>query len=76
MNQKMQITLSVEQTRKLLDWAREATGRELEADCLPSGYTLEISVAPGEREYWIEAVGLGRIDLGNVTLDFIEGEDA
>lgn len=69
---KMQITLGEEQTRKLLDWAAQSTKAELEADCEPSGYTLEISVYPGARAYWAEAVGLGRIDLGDVSLHLIE----
>jgi hypothetical protein len=59
---KMQVTLSEEQSRKLLDWAAACTNAELEADCEPSGYTLEISVYPGARWYWAEAVGLGLTD--------------
>lgn len=69
-NTRMQITLSAEQTARLLEWAGKATQVEVEADCEPSGYTLEIAM--GGFPAWAEAVGIGgRIDLGDVDVVLI-----
>jgi hypothetical protein len=64
----MKITLNAEQQEKLLDWARVNTAAEIEADCEPSGYTLEINVSPYEVN--VEAVcGSRRLDLGEAKLE-------
>ena len=70
---RMQITLNAEQTARLLEWAGKATEAEVEADCEPSGYMLE--VAAGGAPSWAEAVGTGgRIDLGDVDVALIDEE--
>ncbi len=70
---RMQITLNAEQTARLLEWAGKATEAEVEADCEPSGYMLE--VAAGGAPSWAEAVGAGgRIDLGDVDVALIDEE--
>jgi len=64
----MKITLTAEQQKMLLDWARVTTAAEVEADCEPSGYTLEINVSPYEVN--VEAVcGSRRLDLGEAQLE-------
>lgn len=68
---RMQITLSAEQTARLLAWAGKTTQAEVEADCEPTGYTLEVAV--GGFPSWVEAVGgSGRIDLGDVDVALID----
>ena len=59
---RMQITLNAEQTARLLEWAGKATEAEVEADCEPSGYMLE--VAAGGAPSWAEAVGAGGVRDG------------
>ena len=71
----MQIQLNAEQTERLLDWSGKAGAAEVEADCEPSGYQLEISVWSGCS--WVEAVGHGgRLDLGDVTVDLLEASES
>lgn len=68
---RMQITLSVEQTENLLEAAGKWVEAEVNADCEPSGYGLEISITSGAR--WAEAViGGQRIDLGDVSVELID----
>ncbi len=68
---RMQITLNAEQTARLLEWAGKATEAEVEADCEPSGYMLEVAI--GGAPSWVEAVGAGgRIDLGDVDVALID----
>ena len=68
---RMQITLSVEQTEKLFEAAGEFAAAEVDADCEPSGYGLEISIFSGV--HWAEAViGGKRIDLGDVSVKLID----
>lgn len=68
---RMQITLSAEQTARLLEWAGKTTAAEVEADCEPSGYMLEVAI--GGFPSWAEAVGGGgRIDLGDVDVALID----
>lgn len=67
---QMQITLSDEQTERLLLEARRFTTAEVDADCEPSGYTLEISMTA--IDCWAEAIiGSRRIDLGKVNVQLI-----
>lgn len=72
--QVMSIHLSPEQTGRLLDWARGGISVELDDDCEPSGYTLEVTVTPGKK--WVEAVGYGRIDLGDVKVKLVDVDEA
>ena len=68
---RMQITLNAEQTARLLEWAGKTTEAEVEADCEPSGYMLEVAI--GGVPSWAEAVGGGgRIDLGDVDVALID----
>lgn len=67
----MQITLSAEQTAKVLEAAGKFAAAEWDADCEPSGYGLEISITSAAR--WAEAViGGQRIDLGDVSVELID----
>lgn len=69
--QRMQITLSAGQTARLLDAAGTHTAAEVDADCEPSGYVLEIAITSVER--WAEAIiGGQRLDLGDVNVQLIE----
>lgn len=69
----MQITLGTEQTARLLEWAGKGTAMEVEADCEPSGYTLEIAI--GCFPARAEAVGIGgRIDLGEIEVRLLDAE--
>ncbi len=68
---RMQITLSVEQTQTLLEAAGKVTEAEVNADCEPSGYGLEISITAAAD--WAEAViGGKRIGLGDVSVELID----
>lgn len=70
---RMQITLDAEQTARLLEWAGKGTQMEVDADCEPSGYTLEIAI--GCFPAWAEAVGIGgRIDLGEIKVKLLDAE--
>lgn len=64
----MHIRLSRQQTQRLLKWAGRSTEDEVEADCEPSGYYLEINVGAGYPST-IEAIsGSERLDLGDVDV--------
>lgn len=68
---RMQITLSTEQTATVLEAAGKWVEAEVNADCEPSGYGLEISITAAAR--WAEAViGGERIDLGDVSVELID----
>lgn len=68
---RMQITLSTEQTAKVLEAAGKWVEAEVNADCEPSGYGLEISITAAA--HWAEAViGGERIDLGDVSVELID----
>lgn len=71
----MQITLTADQTQRLRDWASANCRAEIEADCIPSGFGLEVSILPGVHAQWVEAVyGPWRLDLGDVDVQYIEVE--
>jgi hypothetical protein len=71
---EMHIRLSREQTHRLLVWAGSTLEAEVNADCEPSGYYLEIGVGAGY-PHSIEAIsGAGRLDLGDIHLDLVEVE--
>ena len=40
----LRLDLSQERTQRLLEWAGALTQAEVDADCLPSGYELVISI--------------------------------
>ena len=64
----MLIRIPLEQERRLLDWAGTLARAELDADLEPSGYTLQISFAPG-LGWSAEAVsGTATLDLGDVEV--------
>lgn len=65
----MIIRFSAEQEARLLKAAGEWLAAEVEADCLPSGYVLEIWVG-GPEGANAEVVGLERLDLGEVKLEW------
>ena len=44
--QRLQITLDADATEKYLAWASEQGAAEVDADCEPSGVTINISVSP------------------------------
>lgn len=70
---RMQITLDAEQTARLLEWAGKATHAEVDADCEPSGYTLDIAI--GSFPPYAEAQGIaGRIELGEVGVKLLDAE--
>lgn len=70
---RMQITLDAEQTARLLEWAGKGTHMEVDADCEPSGYTLEIAI--GSFPTHAEAQGIaGRIELGDVGVKLLDAE--
>ncbi len=61
----MIIRLSKSQQDELLRWAAENTAAHIEADCLPEGYELVISVSP----WGAEATAFGhRLELGEVEV--------
>jgi hypothetical protein len=72
--QYVSIKLTVEQTDRLLAWAGAHTRAELDADCEPSGYFLEIAVA---LSYGCSATARNsadRLDLGDVDFDLVRSE--
>jgi hypothetical protein len=66
----VKITLAEDQQQMLMDWSAENTAAEVEAECEPSGYRLEIHVSPyGVRA---EAIfGARRLELGEVQLELL-----
>lgn len=65
---RMQIAFSTEQTAKVLEAARKWVEAEVNADCEPSGYGLDISITAAA--HWAEAIiGWQRIDLADVPVE-------
>lgn len=61
----MIIRLSKQQQDELLRWAEEDTAAHIQADILPPGYELVISVSP----WGVEATAFGnRLELGEVEV--------
>lgn len=65
----MIIRLSLAQERKLLEWSGRHTEAEVNADCLPSGYVLEISITGPFGEYAQARAGSRVLDLGPVEVE-------
>lgn len=68
----LHIRLSPEQTRRLHEWAAARTVAEIEADCEPSGFRLDIAIGSGVPAF-AEVVGGGhRLDLGEVEVVLLD----
>lgn len=70
----LHIRLSPEQTRRLHEWAAARTAAEVEADCEPSGFRLDIAIGGGIPAFAEAVGGGGRLDLGEVDVMAIEQE--
>ena len=67
----MRISLTPEQTAQLLTWARGNTRAEVDADCEPGGYVIQIKI--GGFVNSADAVrGNERLDLGDIDVDVID----
>lgn len=70
-HQSMRISFTPDQTSQLLAWAHKGARAEVDVDCEPSGYVLQIEI--GSIELNAVAVrGNERLDLGEVDVDLIE----
>ena len=67
MTQKMVITLDEKTTARYLEIASTKTSAEIEADCLPSGMELIISICPPFGDF----VYVGTEEIGEVKIDFL-----
>lgn len=74
-SQFMRIELSPEQTHRLLEWAGEHLNAEIDADCEPSGYVLEISIGAGLPPSAEANYGGSRIDLDDVKLTLVDATE-
>lgn len=70
----LHLRLTPEQTLRLLEWARQSTQAEVDADCEPSGYALVVSVG-GPYGCEVEARrGDGWLPLGEASLEIDDGD--
>ena len=69
--QSMCVSLTPEQTARLLAWAHKSTCAEVEANCEPGGYIIQIEIG-GYVNCGTAVRGNERLDLGDVTVDFID----
>lgn len=67
--QSMHISLTPEQTAQLLTWARGNTRAEVDADCEPGGYLIQIEIG-GVLNAAVAVRGGEQVDLGDVDVDF------
>ena len=67
----MVITLSSDQQRQLLEWARQISQAHVESNCMPpgyTGYTLHVEFGgPFGADAWASS-GTARIELGEVAV--------
>ncbi len=64
----MVITLSSDQQRQLLEWARQISQAHVDSDCMPPGYTLHVEIGgPFGSDAWASS-GTARIELGEVAV--------
>ena len=71
----MSIQLNPDQVEQLFALEQKGINAELQADCEPSGFGLEISFFAGF--HWAEAVGIaGRLDLGDVKVQLVTVDEA
>lgn len=64
----LHVRLSLEQTRRLHEWAMAWTAHEVEAGCEPSGFRLDITMGGGIPPI-AEAIGVGGcLELGEVDV--------
>lgn len=66
----MKIELSKQQVDELLSHVRRCTLAEVDADCEPSGYVLEIHVGGAMEPEVVVRVGSAHFPLGPVELTF------
>ena len=65
----MVIELSAEQTEKYFAIVSQQTTAEINEDCLPSGATITINIAPPFGNY----VEVNSQDIGEVLVEFVDG---
>lgn len=69
--QSLRVSLTPEQTAQLLTWARRGTLAEVDAECEPGGYVIQIEIG-GFANCATAVRGHERLDLGDVDIDFID----
>lgn len=69
MSSKLVITLDEKTTEKFLDYARHKTESEINSDCMPSGTTISISIAPPFGSF----VFFEKIEIGEASVELVDG---
>lgn len=72
MKQKLVITFDETMTAKYLELAGQKTEAEVNADCCPSGVTLEINLGGPWGDSATFVSGNRRIEIGDVDVELIE----
>ena len=74
MKRKLIITLDEETTAQWFEMAARKTTAEVNADCLPSGSTLQVEICPSFGNTVFIGKGSNRVEIGEAEIEIIHEE--